>query len=98
MKESSFQGKLIKKLKLLYPGCLIFKTDPDYLQGSPDLLVLYENHWVALECKRSTNAAKQNNQPYYIDKMNKMSFAAFVSPENEKEVLDGIESTFRPCR
>lgn len=94
MKESQFQAKLIKKLKAMYPGCLVFKTDPNYFQGSPDLLILYKDKWVALECKRSADASKRTTQPYYINLMNSMSFAAFIYPENEEEVLHGIDSVF----
>lgn len=95
MKESQFQSRLIKKLKQKYKGCIILKTDPCYKQGIPDLLILHENKWAALECKKSSKASKRPNQEFYISKMNKMSYASFVSPENEKEVLDELEQSFK---
>lgn len=98
MLESKFQAKLIKELKDIYKGCIILKTDPTYKQGIPDLLILYKNRWAALEVKKSKTASHRPNQDYYVDKMNKMSFAAFIFPENKKEVLNGIRKTFQSAR
>ena len=98
MKESKFQSRLIKKLKIIFPGCIIMKTDPSYMQGLPDLLILFGDKWAALECKRSKNAHHQPNQDYYVKLMNQMSFASFISPENEQEVLDEIQRALQPKR
>ena len=43
--ESNFQGGLIKDLEKRFPGCVITKLDANYIQGFPDLLVLYKNKW-----------------------------------------------------
>lgn len=94
MSESRFQRKLIKELEELFPGCVITKLDPVNYQGLPDLLILYKDKWAALECKRSENATRQPNQEYYIQKMDEMSFASFIYPENKKEVLDGLQRAF----
>lgn len=98
MKESIFQSRLIKKIKRNFPDSIVLKTDPNYIQGIPDLIVLYTNKWVALECKKSEKAHHQPNQEYYIHKMNKMSYASFVYPENERRVLDEVESALRSSR
>lgn len=95
MLESRFQSGLIKELKEKFPGCIVLKNDADYKQGIPDLLVLHENKWAALECKKSANAKHQPNQDYYVGKMNEMSFASFICPENKKEVLHELELTFK---
>lgn len=96
MLESRFQSELIKELKQEFPGCIVLKNDPDYIQGIPDLLIMYGSKWAALECKRSANASKRPNQKYYVDKMNRMSYAAFISPENKEEVLHDLQSALRP--
>lgn len=92
--ERDFQKNLIKKIKDRFVGCIVMKNDSSYIQGIPDLLVLYKDKWASLECKRRTGARKQPNQEYYVEKMNEMSFSRFVSPENEEEVLDELQKTF----
>lgn len=94
MLENKFQANLIKKLKRLYPDCVIMKNDSSYMQGVPDLLVLNGNKWATLECKKSANARHQPNQDYYVGKMNEMSFSRFIFPENEQEVLDDLYHWF----
>ena len=98
MKESRFQHKLICDLKERFPGCVVMKNDSSYIQGIPDLLVLYNDKWCALECKKSANASRQPNQEYYVDKMNDMSFSRFIYPENKEEVLDELQHAFEPRR
>lgn len=93
--EKEFQSKLIKRLKNLFDGCIVMKTDPSYIQGFPDLLILYKNKWAVLENKRSKNASKQPNQEYYVELLDEMSFSRFVYPENIEEVLDELQQTFR---
>ena len=97
-KESTFQKELINELKAEFPGCIVLKNDANYIQGIPDLLVLYKTHWAALECKKFKNAHHQPNQNYYISLMNDMSFARFIYPENKEEVLDELQRSFRVRR
>jgi len=94
MREAEFQSKLIKKLKLIFPGCTVLKNDTSYSPGVPDLTVLYNDKWAMLEVKASSTATERPNQRYYVDQMNAASFAAFIYPENEEEVLDGIQLAF----
>ena len=86
--ESGFQDKLRDEIKSMFPGCMIFKMDQ--IQGIPDLLILYKNKWAVLENKKSANAKHQPNQDYYVSKMDEMSFARFVYPENRDIVLDEL--------
>ena len=92
--ESKFQKELIKKIKTLFNGCIVMKTDPTYIQGIPDILILYKDKWAALENKRSATAKHQPNQDYYVSLMNKMSFCRFICPENEEAVLNELQQTF----
>ena len=93
-RESQFQAKLIQKLKAMFPGCFVLKNDANYIQGFPDLTVMWKDKWALLECKRESEAHKQPNQQYYIDRGNEMSFARFISPENEEEDLHDLQQAF----
>lgn len=100
-RESVYQARLIKKLRQLYPGCIILKNDSSYMQGIPDLTILYQKHWAALEVKArepSSSTIFQPNQEWFIETMNDMSFAACIYPENEKEVLRGLQQALAPRR
>lgn len=98
MRERAYQASLIEKLNLRFPGCLILKNDPSYRQGVPDLVMLYQDRWAAFEVKRSHEATVRPNQKHYVDLMNIMSFAAFIHPENEEEVLDALQHAFSSRR
>lgn len=89
-KENVFQASLIRTIKNMLPGCIVLKLDPNYMQGIPDLLILHGLAWAALECKKSENAPHQPNQDFYVNKMNRMSFAAFIYPENTQQVLQDM--------
>lgn len=98
MLERDYQNQLINRLKLMFPGCMVLKNDSGYIQGIPDLLILFEDKWAAVEVKVSQHTENQPNQEYYVCEMNDMSFAAFVYPENEEEVLNALQQTLRPSR
>lgn len=92
--EKVYQAKLIKTLEKLLPGCFIVKNDPAETQGIPDILILFRKQWAMLETKRSTAASKQPNQDYYIKKFGAMSFASFINPQSETQVLAALKSKF----
>lgn len=94
MLERHFQSGLIKELKDRFPGCVVLKNDPDYIQGIPDLLILYKDRWAALECKKDNRSSYRPNQEYYIQLLNEMSFAKFISPENKEEVVNELVRLF----
>lgn len=98
MQENKFQSDLIKEIKKLFPGCMVLKNDPNYIQGIPDLLILHGKKWATLECKRSADAPIRPNQAYYVKRMNKMSFSRFIFPENKEEVLRELQSAFKSGR
>lgn len=98
MLENKFQANLIKDIKNRIPGCIVMKNDSSYIQGIPDLLVLHNDKWAALECKKNSKASKRPNQEYYINKMDDMSFARFVCPENREEVLNDLQSALQSRR
>lgn len=94
MSERDFQRSLIKELKTIFPGCLVLKNDPNYIQGIPDLLILYKDKWASLECKANAKASRRPNQQYYVDMMKGMSYSNFIYPENKSEVLYELQQTF----
>lgn len=93
-RENEYQAGLIKRIKSRFPGSIVLKNDPNYIQGFPDITIFHGNHWAVLECKRDSSAPHQPNQDYYVDTLNNMSYSAFVYPENEEEVFDGLAQAF----
>lgn len=91
MAESKYQAYLVRKLKDTYPTAQVLIPNPNHIQGFPDLIVLVDDTWFALEVKKSVNSPRQPNQDYYVNKLHKMSYAAFIYPENEKDVLLEIQ-------
>lgn len=89
--EGKFKKELKDDLRNLFPGCLITQLDPNDIQGIPDLLILWNDRWATLECKKSKNARHQPNQDYYVDKMNDMSYSSFIFPENKEVVLNELQ-------
>ena len=90
MLENTFKTGLVKELKSRFPGCIVLHADPNEIQGIPDLVVLYEDTWAALEGKKSARAFHRPNQDYY--------YAAFIYPENKEEILNELERSFQARR
>lgn len=92
--EGKFKAELRRELGVRFPGCIVMQLDSQEIQGIPDLLVLYQDKWATLECKKSERASHRPNQDYYVDLMNDMSFSAFIFPENKEAVLNELQQTF----
>jgi hypothetical protein len=74
---------------------MVLHLDANEYQGIPDMLVLYNGRWAALEGKASATASHRPNQDYYVEMMNDMCYASFVYPENKEEVLDELQRALR---
>lgn len=96
--ERDFQHELIKEIKELFPGCIVLKNDPNYIQGIPDLTIFYKKKWATLEVKKSEKAKHRPNQDYYVKLMDGMSFSRIIFPENKEEVLNELQKAFCPRR
>lgn len=96
MRENKYQSYIIDQLEKMFPGCFILKNDSAYLQGVPDLLILYQDKWAMLEIKVRKNT--EPNQEYWVEHLNQMSFAAFIEPDNEEDVLYELQRTFAARR
>jgi hypothetical protein len=92
--ERHYQAALIKKLRRLFNGIIILKNDSSYMQGVPDLILLYGPYWAMLEVKFNKASPFQPNQEYYLELLNSMGFAACIYPENESEVLSALQQAF----
>ena len=94
MLENRFKTKLISEIKERFPGAKVFHLNPNECQGAPDLLILHQNKWAALEGKKSATASHRPNQDYWIHEYNHISFARFIYPENKEEILDELQNLF----
>lgn len=95
MLESEYQAYLIKKIKNVWPGTEVLILDPNYIQGIPDLLLLFPNGlWAVLEVKASEKSKMRPNQEWYIREWGKKAcFGAFIYPENEEEVFNALQAS-----
>ena len=98
MNENEYQAKLIKDIEKRIPGSMVLKQDPNIVQGIPDLAILYTDKFAILEVKISAKAKYQPNQEYYLEKFGKHVYSETIYPENEKEILNGLESALRTGR
>ncbi len=103
--EGKFKTALKKEIENRLPGSMVFYLNPNDIKGIPDLEVLYESRWAVLEAKKSEEDYRKDlanpekmSQSYYVNKMNNMSFAAFIFPENKEEVLNAMERALRSPR
>lgn len=106
--EEVYQANLIRRLEHMFPGCVVVRLDPRfvdfyvegkrYSQGVADILILFGSRWAMLEVKAAIDAPVQPNQPYFINMFDALSYAAFISPENEEEILYDLQHALRPQR
>lgn len=67
-------------------------------QGIPDLTVFIGDTWSLLEVKRSEKSKKRPNQDYWVEYYGKITFSAFIHPQNEEEVLNALERSLATRR
>lgn len=96
--EAAYQRQLIVRLQEIFPDCFIIKNDAAVVQGIPDILILWGDRWAMLEVKVSLRAPVQSNQEYYVQMFSDMSFASFICPENEEQVLYDLQSALGAVR
>ena len=94
MLERQYQAKLIRRLRVEFPGCVILKNDASYIQGIPDLTLLFKDKWAMLESKADGTSSMRPNQLYHIAQLNQMSFAAVIYPSNEDEIIYELQLAF----
>ena len=98
MRENEYQHRLKEKILDIFPDAIVLKNDSGWLQGICDLTILNGDRWASLEVKKSATEKHQPNQDYYVEKMNGMSYSAFIFPENEEEFLSELQRALQPRR
>ena len=100
MHEKMFQQQVIARIERMLPGCYILKNDSTYMQGVPDILVLYGPKWAMLEIKRSEKDVMPSklrpNQALHTSRLSDMGFAEFIYPGNAEEILHALQRALRP--
>lgn len=93
MLEGAYKTALTKRINKRWGSrVVVVRLDSALKQGVPDMLLLFHGgFWAALEGKTSAKSKIQPNQPYYVDLMDKLCFAAFIYPENEEAVLNELQ-------
>ena len=95
--ERDYQAGLVKRLRRKYPfpDAYVMKTDPNQIQGIPDILVLVHGQYAMLEVKRGGKSSHRPNQDYHVDNINSHGgFASFIDPSNEDAVLSAMDEYF----
>lgn len=97
--ESGFKARVVKYIREeLLPGCILTTGNSASQQGIPDVFIVYRDKWAMLEFKRAEDSIHQPNQDYFVNMLDDWSFAAFIYPENEEEVLRDLQSALEPRR
>lgn len=97
--RTGYKVKLKKTIKEMFPGCLIYRNDPqDSHQGIPDWTIFYGPRWAMLETKAANASERQPNQEYWVNHYNQLGFASFIYPENEEEVLNALRHALTSSR
>lgn len=96
--ENKFKTDLCNRIEKEFPGSMVMHLDPTEKKGIPDLLVLHNDKWAVLEGKRSKDASRRLHQDYYVKTMNDMSYASFIYPENEEQVIQELHEHFNKRR
>lgn len=99
--ERDYQAGFILRVYKEFDGSLVLKNNSAMIQGIPDLTIFYKRYWAMVEVKAKKPTRESDwepNQEWYLDHIGKMTFTACVYPENEEEVIRGLQKAFRTRR
>lgn len=86
MLESDLQAKIIRWLRAKGAVVIKYQQNATTRVSVPDILFLKEGFWGAIEVKKSKTAKYRPGQKDTVAKMDAMSWARIVYPENWPEV------------
>lgn len=86
MLEKDLQAKIVKWLKS--KGCIVLKYQQNATTRAsvPDIIALKDGFWLAIEVKKAKNSPCRPGQREMVAKMDSMSYARIVWPENWPEI------------
>ena len=95
MLEKDFQNSIAKWLRA--KGCVVLKYQQNATTRAsiPDLIFLKDGFWGAIEVKKSKTAKFRPGQKETVEKLNGMSWAKAVYPENWAEVKAELSDILR---
>lgn len=93
--EKDFQAKVVRWLKS--KDCVVIKYQQNATtrSGVPDLIFLKDGFWGALEVKKAKNSPFRPGQKQMVAKLDSMSWAKVVYPENYDSVKKELEEILR---
>jgi hypothetical protein len=94
MLESRFKADFKDAVTKRIPHVKMYEPKTNR-RARPDLIILGLGVWAAIEFKREEGASRQPNQERHMSELGEMGFAYFAYPDNEEEVLRGLERLFR---
>ena len=91
--EKKFKERLEKEFGISKNRDII-KMNPLQCQGASDLIILVGDKNARVEVKASKDSSHRPNQDLYIDMYKQQTYASFVYPENEEQVISELHAHF----
>lgn len=93
--EGPYKTYLRHRIEAELPGSIVIRAETGYIQGFPDLGILFDRNCGWLEAKTGPKAKLQPNQEYWVERLSGLCFASFIYPEIEEEVLNELYKALR---
>ena len=89
-KESDFQRDLLRFLRLKGCFCIKLQAGPGVPTATPDILFCHYGFYGFIEVKLSKRSRLQPGQRESVAKLNEMSYAKIIYPENFSELEEDL--------
>ena len=100
VRESTFQGNFIDRLRKRFHGIRVIIKEAGSIRGLPDIYGCYRGSHFELELKKNKEEASKNTGRIVLQKREIRKcqvaggYGAFVYPENADKILDEMEAFF----